>query len=121
MFSFGFQKAFQRGFQADDEVFFTRVRVLFDHVVSAEMNAVPASFLEFGKRQESGHHSRGFFGTDWLHTFRSRRCVYTHLSLPRPSRNTAYPGYFVFVAFASAFMLKVNYWASYLHVASAAF
>jgi len=26
MFSFGFQKAFQRGFEADDEVFFTRVR-----------------------------------------------------------------------------------------------
>jgi len=28
MFSFGFQKAFERGFEADDEVFFTRVRVL---------------------------------------------------------------------------------------------
>jgi len=27
MFSFGFQKAFQRGFEADDEVFFTRVRI----------------------------------------------------------------------------------------------
>jgi hypothetical protein len=28
MFSFGFQKAFQRGFEPDDEVFFTRVRIL---------------------------------------------------------------------------------------------
>jgi hypothetical protein len=27
MFSFGFQKAFQRGFEPDDEVFFTRVRI----------------------------------------------------------------------------------------------
>ena len=26
MFSFGFQKAFERGLQADDEVYFTRVR-----------------------------------------------------------------------------------------------
>ena len=29
MLSFGFQKAFQRGFQADDEVFFTRVSRFF--------------------------------------------------------------------------------------------
>lgn len=29
MFSFGFQKAFRRGFQADDEVFFNRVRILY--------------------------------------------------------------------------------------------
>ena len=27
MFSFGFQKAFQSGFEADDEVFFTTVRI----------------------------------------------------------------------------------------------
>ena len=35
MFSFGFQKAFQHGFQADDDVFFNRVSVLFDDDVSA--------------------------------------------------------------------------------------
>jgi hypothetical protein len=29
MFSFGFQKAFERGLQADDEVFFTRVRKFY--------------------------------------------------------------------------------------------
>jgi len=28
MFSFGFQEAFQRGFEPDDEIFFTRVRIL---------------------------------------------------------------------------------------------
>jgi len=39
MFSFGFQKAIQRGFEPDDEVFFTRVRILLEHTVSAEINA----------------------------------------------------------------------------------
>ena len=36
MFSFGFQKAFQRGFEADDEVFFTRVSILLRRAVSTE-------------------------------------------------------------------------------------
>jgi len=39
MFSFGFQKAFQRGFEPDDEVFFTRVRIIPRHIVSAKINA----------------------------------------------------------------------------------
>jgi hypothetical protein len=39
MFSFGFQKAFQRGFEPDDEVFFTRVRNILRHIVSAEIDA----------------------------------------------------------------------------------
>ena len=39
MFSFGFQKAFQRGFEPDDEVFFTRVRILPRYTMSAEINA----------------------------------------------------------------------------------
>jgi hypothetical protein len=39
MFSFGFQKAFQRGFEADDEVFFTKVRFLPRHAVPAGINA----------------------------------------------------------------------------------
>ena len=38
MFSFGFQKAFQRGFEADDEVFFTRVRILLRSALPAETN-----------------------------------------------------------------------------------
>jgi hypothetical protein len=40
MFSFGFQMAFQRGFEADDEVFFTKVREYFYSVVlsGAEVN-----------------------------------------------------------------------------------
>lgn len=33
MFSFGFQKAFQRGFEPDDEVFFTRVSILLRRIV----------------------------------------------------------------------------------------
>jgi len=36
MFSFGFQKAFQRGFEADDEVFFTRVRILLRRAMATE-------------------------------------------------------------------------------------
>ena len=35
MFSFGFQKAFQLGFQADDDIFFNRVSALFDDDLSA--------------------------------------------------------------------------------------
>jgi hypothetical protein len=49
MFSFGFQKAYQRGFEADDEVFFAKVRILLRHAVSAEINANPA----FSKSLES--------------------------------------------------------------------
>lgn len=49
MFSFGFQKAFQRGFEPDDEVFFTRVSILLGHTVSAEINA-NRRFKEPGKR-----------------------------------------------------------------------
>jgi hypothetical protein len=49
MFSFGFQKAFQRGFQADDEVFFTRVRIFFARgVLSGGVNTSPKS-LESAK------------------------------------------------------------------------
>ena len=36
MFSFGFQQAFQRGFEPDDEVFFTRVRILLRCAMSTE-------------------------------------------------------------------------------------
>ncbi len=38
MFSFGFQKAFQRGrdFEADDEVFFTKVREYYSVVLCQE-------------------------------------------------------------------------------------
>jgi hypothetical protein len=38
MFSFGFQKAFQRGFEPDDEVFFTKVSNLFEHTESVKIN-----------------------------------------------------------------------------------
>jgi hypothetical protein len=36
MFSFGFQKAFERGFEADDEVFFTKVRIIIHRVIFGE-------------------------------------------------------------------------------------
>ena len=38
MFSFGFQKAFERGLQADDEVFFTRVRIFYTQACSDGVN-----------------------------------------------------------------------------------
>lgn len=38
MFSFGFQNAFQRGFEADDEVFFARVGIFLRIAVSAEID-----------------------------------------------------------------------------------
>jgi hypothetical protein len=49
MFSFGFQKAFQRGFEPDDEVFFTKVSNLFGHAVSAKIDCNRA----FSKSLES--------------------------------------------------------------------
>jgi hypothetical protein len=73
MFSFGFQKAFQRGFEADDEVFFTKVRI-FD--MRCQPKLMPTGhFKEPGKRQDCRHGARRFFGADGLHTFRTRRCV----------------------------------------------
>jgi hypothetical protein len=67
MFSFGFQKAFERGFQADDEVFFTRSLESAKIVVTVFVETlVPTGYIRF-----------------------------------------APDGYFVFAAFASAFMLKL--------------
>lgn len=67
MFSFGFQKAFQRGLQADDEVFFTRSLDSAKTVVTVLVDSlVPLGYIRF-----------------------------------------APDGYFVFAAFASAFMLKL--------------
>ncbi|KAF8264089.1 fungal-specific transcription factor domain-containing protein [Lactarius quietus] len=68
MFSFGFQKSFERGFQADDEVFFTRSLESAKTVVNVLVESlVPTGYIRF-----------------------------------------APDGYFVFAAFASAFMLKVR-------------
>jgi len=67
MFSFGFQKAFERGLQADDEVFFTRSLESAKTVVNVLVESlVPTGYIRF-----------------------------------------APDGYFVFAAFASAFMLKL--------------
>lgn len=67
MFSFGFQKAFQRGFEPDDEVFFTRSLESAKTVVTVLIDTlVPTGYIRY-----------------------------------------APDGYFVFAAFASAFMLKL--------------
>ncbi|KAH9030570.1 fungal-specific transcription factor domain-containing protein [Lactarius deliciosus] len=67
MFSFGFQEAFLRGFQAGDEVFFTRSLDCAKAVVTVLVDSlVPTGYIRF-----------------------------------------APDGYFVFAAFASAFMLKL--------------
>ncbi|KAI9508712.1 fungal-specific transcription factor domain-containing protein [Russula earlei] len=67
MFSFGFQNAFQRGLEADDEVFFTRSLESAKTVVTVLVDSlVPTGYIRF-----------------------------------------APDGYFVFAAFASAFMLKL--------------
>jgi hypothetical protein len=48
MFSFGFQKAFQRGFQADDEVFFTRSLESAKTVVNVLVESlVPTGYIRF--------------------------------------------------------------------------
>ena len=74
MFSFGFQKAFERGLEAKDEVFFTRVGSLLRRAVSAETN-VTRHFKEPGKCQGCRHGSRRFLGAHRLHAFRARWCV----------------------------------------------
>jgi hypothetical protein len=106
MFSFGFQKAFQRGFQADDEVFFTRVRDfvwswrvrrderrpdIFQSLESAKMvvtvlvdTLVPTGYIRYAPDG-----------------------AWTALCFAPVCRKTSISGYFVFAAFASAFMLKV--------------
>ncbi|KAH9995295.1 fungal-specific transcription factor domain-containing protein [Russula vinacea] len=67
MFSFGFQKAFQRGFEDDDEIFFTKSLESAKNVVTVLIDSlVPTGYIRF-----------------------------------------APDGYFVFAAFASAFMLKL--------------
>ncbi|KAI9453363.1 hypothetical protein F5148DRAFT_1233027, partial [Russula earlei] len=67
MFSFGFQNAFRRGLEADDEVFFTRSLESAKTVVTVLVDSlVPTGYIRF-----------------------------------------APDGYFVFAAFASAFMLKL--------------
>lgn len=106
MFSFGFQKAFQRGFEPDDEVFFTRVRILVRHTLSAEINAD----RRFQRAWKVPRPSSRYSSILWfrLVTYVTRQTV----SKPRASlfsfSTRIYIGYFVFAAFASAFMLKVR-------------
>jgi hypothetical protein len=108
MFSFGFQKAFQRGFEADDEVFFTKVRILPRHAVSPEINAA-GHFLRAWKAPGPSSRCSSIL---W-----SRRVTYvSHQTVRKPHAALLssfltpliYTGYFVFAAFASAFMLKAR-------------
>ena len=64
-------------------------------------------FKEPGKRQGRRHGTHRYFGSDRFHTFRARRCV-DHILLYSRSQRRTHIGYFVFAAFASAFMLKVR-------------
>lgn len=82
MFSFGFQKAFQRGFEPDDEVFFTRVRILLGHT---EINA-NRCFKEPGKCQDRRYDTHRHFGSDGLHSLCARRCVKHVLLYSRSQR-----------------------------------
>lgn len=108
MFSFGFQKAFQRGFEPDDEVFFTKVSNLLD------MQCQP-------KLLTTGHFQRAWKAPRPLSRYSSilwsRRVTYVlHQTVRKPHAalllSALTPliktGYFVFAAFASAFMLKVR-------------
>ncbi|KAI9508549.1 hypothetical protein F5148DRAFT_1148956 [Russula earlei] len=84
MFSFRFQNAFQRGLEADDEVFFTRVR---DFTPSC----IVGMTLVFFKSLESA---------------KTVITVLVDSLVPTGYIQFALDGYFVFVPFASAFMLK---------------
>ena len=107
MFSFGFQKAFQRGFEPDDEVFFTRVRILLGHTVSANTNAN----RRFQRAWKAPRPSSRYSSILWFRpvTYVTRQTVCKpHATLFLFSTPHTYIGYFVFAAFASAFMLKVR-------------
>lgn len=107
MFSFGFQKAFQRGFEPDDEVFFTKVR-------SSNIQCQP-------KLMPTGHSQRAWKAprpsSRYSSILWSRRVIYAlHQTVRKLNVDLVlsvltpliYIGYFVFAAFASAFMLKVR-------------
>ena len=107
MFSFGFQKAFQRGFEPDDEVFFTKVSNLFGQYQP--------------KLMATGHFQRVWKAprplSRCLLILWSRQVTYgLHQTVRKPHAALLfsvltpliYTGYFVFAAFASAFMLKVR-------------
>jgi len=107
MFSFGFQKAFQRGFEPDDEVFFIRVIILPSHTVSAEINAN----RRFHRAWKAPRPSSRYLSILWFRrvTYVTRQTVCKpHATLFLISTPHTYTGYFVFAAFASAFMLKVR-------------
>jgi hypothetical protein len=107
MFSFGFQKAFQRGFEPDDEVFFTRVSILLGHTVSGEINAN----RRFQRAWKALRPSSRYSSILWFRrvTYVTRQTVCKpHATLFSFSTPHTYIGYFVFAAFASAFMLKVH-------------
>jgi hypothetical protein len=107
MFSFGFQKAFQQGFEPDDKVFFTRVSTLLGHTVSANINAN----WRFQRAWKAPRPSSRYSSILWFRpvTYVTRQTVCKpHATLFSFSTPHSYIGYFVFAAFASAFMLKVR-------------
>ena len=65
-------------------------------------------FKEPGKCQERRHSAHRFIGPYRLHTFCARRCVNHMLLCFSVLTPLIYAGYFVFAAFASAFMLKAR-------------
>ncbi|KAI9509845.1 hypothetical protein F5148DRAFT_1282500 [Russula earlei] len=86
MFSFELQNAFQRGFEANDEVFFTRVR---DSTPSCIVGVTPVFFKSLESAKTVVTMERETLG---------------HFAL---SKTNVEIGYFVFAAFALAFMLKL--------------
>ena len=118
MFSFGFQKAFQRGFEPDDEVFFTRVRILLGHTVSAEINANRRFQRAWKVPRPSSRYSSILWFRPVTYVMRQTVCT-PHATLFSFSMPHTFVGYFVFAAFASAFMLKVRNPPFYRHMEQA--
>jgi hypothetical protein len=107
MFSFGFQKTFQQGFEPDDKVFFTRVSILLGHTVSANINANRRFQSAWKASRPSSQYSSILWFLPVTYVTRQTVCK-PHATLFSFSTPYSYIGYFVFAAFASAFMLKVR-------------
>jgi hypothetical protein len=91
MFSFGFQKAFQRGFEDDDEVFFTKVRESHSVVQCEPKLSELGIYEEFGKCEGCRHSSCGCLGANGIHTIRTRWCVIHRASLLSLACNICFP------------------------------
>ena len=114
MYSFGFQQAYRRGIQPEDQMFIDNVRTpLRSSVMIRRCSFPPASTVFPGRKVGHSVHDR-YVMPKWVHAVLTGRYVIyfqkgriTDAGRLR-SANQTRAGHFVFASFASAFLLKVG-------------